>query len=53
MFLEARAKGTWGKGETALIEERYQIHMSDTFFPKSAEYLSEEKKWDALESPMF
>ena len=41
------------KGETAMSEDLYQIHMRDTFRPKSSENLTEEKNRDALESLKF
>ena len=34
-------------------EEMFQIHMRNTFFPKSAEHLIEEQKRDALEYLIF
>ena len=41
------------KGETAVTEKLYQIHMGDTLRPKSAKHLTEEQKWYALEFLIF
>ena len=41
------------RGEKAVTEELYQIHMRDTFFSKSAKHLTKEQKRDALKYLMF
>ena len=36
-----------------VTEKLSWLHMRDTFCPKSAKHLTEEKNWDALEYLMF
>ena len=39
--------------ETAVPEDLYQLYTKDTFNTGSAEQLTKDQKWDALESLMF
>ena len=41
------------KGDTEVTEDLSQLHMRDTFFPKSAEHLTEEQNQDSLKYLLF